>query len=256
MSTIRLITRADDAGMHPVVNRAIRATVADGIVRNVSLMAPSPAIDDAAEVLVDLDGRADFGMHVTLTCEWPNLRWKPLTGADAASFVRPDGTMHFTVDEIGGAPDLDAVMKEVEAQYDHLVSLGFPVSYLDEHMDIGRIAGLRDRLERFAAERGLASHSRLLGRGAFVRLPGWSGPAEHPGTELADHLASLASGTYLIVGHPATKDEALQRIHHPRQAPGEEAVSRNRQRRMFMDIEIVDYCENVEIELLRYRDVE
>jgi hypothetical protein len=54
------------------------------------------------------------------------------------------------------------------------------------------------------------------------------------------------------VGHPATKDEDLHRLRHPGQSQGVEALKRNRQRRMFMDIEIVDYCENVGIERVRY----
>ena len=44
MDSIRLVTRADDAGLNKTVNRAIRSAANDGIVRNISLMAPAPAI--------------------------------------------------------------------------------------------------------------------------------------------------------------------------------------------------------------------
>ena len=256
MSEIRLVTRADDAGMHPVANRAIRDSVTHGIARNVSLMAPAPAIRNAYEFLADLDGVVDFGLHVTLTAEWETLRWRPLSNEGALSFVRPDGTMHCTVAQLADAkPDLDAMMREVEAQYDLLTNLGFRLGYLDEHMRVGDVPGLAERLGAFARERRLIFNRGLLADGKFAPLPGWAGPKEHPGTELADHLAQTTPGTYLLVGHPATKDEEMHKIRHEGQDAGEEALSRNRQRRMFMDIEIVDYCENVGIELLRYSAV-
>ncbi|MFW5846452.1 MAG: ChbG/HpnK family deacetylase, partial [Planctomycetota bacterium] len=40
----RLITRSDDAGTFRSANRAIRATCTEGMCRNISLMAPCPAI--------------------------------------------------------------------------------------------------------------------------------------------------------------------------------------------------------------------
>jgi hypothetical protein len=257
MSGIRLVTRADDAGMHQVANHAIRETVLRGIVRNISLMAPTPAIRNAFQQLGDLGDRVDFGLHVTLTAEWDNLRWGPLTRSDATkSFTRKDGSLPYTVDELAGMnPDLDAVMAEVEAQYELLANLGFEIRYLDEHMGIGQVPGLGDRLNAFAKEKGLVSNRELMAAGKLARLPGWDGPAEHPGTELADALAPVPAGTYLLVGHPATKDDEMQPFRHEGLAPGDVAVQRNRQRRMFMDIEIVDYCENVGIELLRYSEV-
>ncbi len=257
MSEIRLVTRADDAGMHPVANRAVRDSVTHGIVRNLSLMAPAPAIRSAFDLLGDLGNVVDFGLHVTLTAEWQTLRWRALLDEGGETFVRPDGTMHFTVGQLAEAkPDLDEMMREVAAQYDLLTNLGFRLSYLDEHMLVGEIPGLAERLGAFAREHDLVCNRELLANGNFAPLPGWAGPAEHPGTELADHLAQTPPGTYLLVGHPATKDEELRNIRHDGQAPGEEALSRNRQRRMFMDIEIVDYCENVEIDLLRYSAVQ
>ena len=257
MSGIRLVTRADDAGMHTVANHAIHDTVTEGIVRNVSLMAPTPAIRNAWELLGDLGDRADFGLHVTLTAEWYTLRWRPLvTGERTKSFVRPDGTMHYTVDDlVDASPDLDALMEEVDAQYELLSNLGFELRYLDTHMGVDRVPGLAERIAEFCAKKKLVNNRASFDSGAFARLPDWPGPGEHPGTELADHLAQVPAGTYLLVGHPATKDEAIHHIRHEGLAPGDVAMQRNRQRRMFMDIEIIDYCENVGIELLRYTDL-
>lgn len=77
MKSIRFITRADDAGSSRSANRAIAQVVDGGFVRNVSLMACGPAIEDAAQLLAH---RKDvcFGMHTTLNAEWDKVKWRPL----------------------------------------------------------------------------------------------------------------------------------------------------------------------------------
>ncbi|MFP4551337.1 MAG: ChbG/HpnK family deacetylase [Spirochaetales bacterium] len=254
MSTIRLVTRADDAGMHTAANHAIAETIKNGIVQNVSLMAPTSAIRNAYQTLSEFAGKVDFGLHVALTCEWQNLRWQALTAKHGGDgFTRRDGTMHVSVDEfIEAKPDLDAVMAEVEAQLELLTNLGFSISYIDEHMLVGRTPGLAERLADFATSHGLVYDRTLRENGTLADFPSWAGPREHPGTELADQLSTMDDGTYLLVGHPVNKDEELQRIHLRDEPAGKMLQDRNRQRRMFMDIEIVDYCENVGIELCRY----
>jgi chitin disaccharide deacetylase len=254
MKRVRLLTRADDAGMNRTINRAIFAAAEKGIVRNISVMASTPEIEDAAAILLKLKDTVDFGLHVTLTAEWYNLRWGPISDVDAAgSLVLEDGTFPVECDGLAElSPDVDEMMREVEAQYTVLADLGFPIKYMDEHMGVGQVAGLHERLVEFAAEKKLLYDRALRECGKYTRLPGWSGPGEHPGTELADHLAGVEPGTYLIVGHPGNKTDEMEYVRKDGQPKGEVMMQRNRQRRMFMDIEIVDYCENVHIELLRY----
>ncbi len=258
---IGLVTRADDAGLHPVSDRAIRDTAVKGIVRNISLMAPAPAVANTFEVLGDLEDRVDFGLHVTLTAEWRNLRWRPLTapaahGDMARTFTRPDGTMHCSVDElVATAPIPSLLMAEVEAQYNKLTSLGFEISYIDTHMGVDSVPDLADALADFARRHNLVNNRALLADGTLQRLPDWPGPAEHPGTELADHLASIEPGSYLLVGHPATKSEAIDEFYTADGARGDVTLRRNRERRMFMDIEIVDYCEAAGVRLFRYSEL-
>ena len=257
MESIRIVTRADDAAMSSTVNRAIRASVRQGIVRNISVLACGPSLNSAADNLVDLADHVDFGFHACLTAEWANLRWKPiLDPGTVPSIVREDHTFAFTLDELRELePKRDHVMQELEAQYQRLTEYGFPITYVDEHMLIGRIDVVGECLAAFAEQHGLISDRELSRNGALAPLPDWGGPGAHPGTELADHLSMVPPGTYLLVGHPAFKSEEMERIHAPGGASGEVLYTRNRQRRMFADIEIVDYCDNVGIELLRYRQL-
>jgi hypothetical protein len=146
-------------------------------------------------------------------------------------------------------------MAEVEAQLELLTNLGFSISYMDEHMLVGRTPGLAARLAEFADAHNLIYDRTLREKGTLTDFPSWNGPGEHPGTELADQLSTMSDGTYLLLGHPVHKDEELKRIHLRGEPAGKMLQERNRQRRMFMDIEVVDYCENVGIELCRYTRV-
>ncbi|MBN1685341.1 MAG: ChbG/HpnK family deacetylase [Spirochaetales bacterium] len=254
MKEIKLITRADDAGLNRTVNKAIRSSVKQGIARNISLLAPAPAIVHAAECFADLDKDVDFGLQVCLTAEWENVRWGPVAGAaQVPSIVRDDGTFHYTLRDLEQAnPAIDEIMAEVKAQYDTLIALGFDLAYLVVTREFDGIPGLRKELTAFCKTNGLLTAGGSGGEVPDEPLPGWSGPGEHPGTELADHLATAQSGTYLVVGRPAFKTDEIEYLKRPGQPKREALLSRNRERRMFADIEIVDYCENGGIEPVRY----
>ncbi len=255
MKNIRIICRADDAGMNRVANQAIRSTVTRGVVRNISLLACGPDIEHAAHTLGDLAGRVDFGLHFCLTCEWANLRWGPLArAASVSSLVLDDGTFPPSVAGLADlGPQEDQVLAELTAQYERLLALGFAVRYLDEHMFVGNLEGLTPIIRDFAKAKGLICNRDLLAEGRIRPLPCWDGPGEHPGTELADSISSAAAGSYLLVGHPAIKGEEMQTLQRVGQNPGDEEIPRNRQRRMFSDIEIVDYFENAGVKSIRYR---
>jgi hypothetical protein len=260
MKGIKLITRADDAGLNRTVNKAIRSSVKQGIVRNISLLAPAPAIVHTAECFGDLAGEVDFGLQVCLIAEWENVRWGPVAGAaQVPTIVRNDGTFAFDIAELQQLnPAVDEIMSEVNAQYEKLTALGFSLSYL-EYIDYGGIPGVDEELAVFARSNNLVpAPARTAAHADYspvAQLPGWSGPGEHPGTELADHLATVKEGTYLLAGCPAFKTDEIKYLKKPGDTHGEALLSRNRQRRMFADIEIVDYCENVGIELIRYSDL-
>jgi predicted glycoside hydrolase/deacetylase ChbG (UPF0249 family) len=247
---IKLLTRADDAGLNTTVNKAIRSSVKQGIVRNISLLAAAPAIDHAMECFGDLTGEVDFGLQLCFISEWENVRWGPVAGAaGVATIVRRDGTFAYNPSELKAlAPDIADLLAEAEAQYEKLTSLGFELTYVTGHDDYSGIPGLKEKVSAFAKGKKLVDDLNV----SVSPLPGWPGPAEHPGTELADHLATTQIGTYLLDGHPAFKTEEIEFLKRPGEPRGEALLSRNRQRRMFADIEIVDYCENVGIELVRY----
>ncbi len=258
MKGINLVTRADEAGLNRTVNKAIRSSVKQGIVRNISLLAPAPAIAHAAESFDDLNDEVDFGLQLCLTAEWENLRWGPVAGAaQVPGIVRDDGTFPFSYAELAKLNvSADEIMLEAKAQYEKLVSLGFHLVYLVAHQEIEGLGGIREKLADFSAKNNLIYAGNPGNAPTVSPLPGWAGPGEHPGTELADHLATLKSGTYLLAGRPAFKTEEMENLKQPGRPRGAVLFSRNRERRMFADIEIVDYCENAGIQLFRYSSLQ
>lgn len=253
---IRLVTRGDDAGMCRTVNVAIRDAYERGILRNVGLMVPAPAFEDAVEMLSGLDDVC-VGLHLDLTAEWAHVRWGPvLPPEDVPSLVDAEGYFFHTTQALhANHPVLAQMQAEVRAQLEKARVFGVNVAYLDEHMGIGWIAGLGAWLSEFCAQEGLIYSHDLSERGLLQELPS---PAEPTGNSVDDLIARLdvaESGTYLIVGHPVYKTGEIMRAHLPGQAPGIEAESRDWQRRMFMDEKIVAYCRDRGIEAIRYTDV-
>jgi len=150
-----LITRADDAGASARVNAAVRRAVAGGLVRNVSVLACGPASAELAEWLPRAG--VAIGLHVGLNSEWAEWRWGPVAGREAVpELVEADGafTEEPRVLEERGVTT-EAVMREVRAQIERLWSLGLEPVYLDEHMGVGRVAGLAEALGECAKANGL-----------------------------------------------------------------------------------------------------
>lgn len=73
-----LIVNCDDFGMYPSINAAVVEAIEQGIASSCSLMALCPAAPDAMRRLRRRPGMA-FGIHLTLVCEMPQLRWGPMT---------------------------------------------------------------------------------------------------------------------------------------------------------------------------------
>lgn len=259
---IRLVTRGDDAGSSKSANRAIHAAAKKGILRNASVLAPGPSVNHAAKVLGGLvkSGEICVGLHATATCEWEWPVWGPVLGADdVPSLVDERGLFHRTLEKLseGDAPAGKVradILAEVAAQLDRLRSLGLPVKYIDEHMGLGRIEGVGDGLARIAKREG------LVFRPGLDHLP--QPPAEGGEFEEDDNASRLiaalgcaAPGTYLVAGHPAFDDDEMARCHGAGKAEGEVGPARDAERLMFMREDVVAWCRDNDIRLLRYDEL-
>ena len=76
----RLIVRGDDMGAAHAVNEAIIECHKHGIQSAIEVIVPSPWFPEAVKMLKEFP-TADVGVHLALTSEWDNVKWRPLTEA-------------------------------------------------------------------------------------------------------------------------------------------------------------------------------
>lgn len=123
-----LILNCDDLGATSAANRAICASLSDGLATSATLMVPCPWALDA----VRRSPAGGIGVHLTLTCEYPGFRWRSLTGA--ASLHDDEGFMPTTAEAVWARADLKDVEAECRAQVDQALAWGVDVTHLDAHM--------------------------------------------------------------------------------------------------------------------------
>ena len=251
----RLIIRADDAGSSRAANRAILQCARDGLARNVSLMACGPCITSAAQILAALPN-VDFGLHVTLNSEWDAPRWGPCAPRDQVRALL-DGDGAFTrapnvLFERGVSEEmLEQMETEVAAQLQRLRALGLEISYLDEHMGVGWLPGLRERLQALARREGLGWTHGIQG---LPPAPDAARPLS-PLQVLARRVEAAPDGDWLLVTHPAFDDEEMRAVGNEDFAPGQVARERRADRQLLLDSWLRRELDKQQVLVARYSEV-
>lgn len=134
---IRLIIRGDDCGGSRSANLAIWEACEAGVIKNISLMAVGPSIEESRKVFCAQD-RCRFGMHITMNAEWVQVQWKPLLPPDKVSqLIDSQGYFLSSPSEFGNQDSLlRQAIDETMEQFRILKQLGFRISYVDEHFSV------------------------------------------------------------------------------------------------------------------------
>jgi predicted glycoside hydrolase/deacetylase ChbG (UPF0249 family) len=241
----RVVFRGDDAASTEGANLAIAQAVEDGVLRNVSVMATGAALEHAASVFKDLEGIA-IGLHVTLNSEWEEVKWGPvLPASQVPSLVEGDGWFTTAPDVLAKSGfDLDEAMAEVEAQLARLRAVGLPVDYLDEHMGVGKVPGLRDRLAELCVREGLVDHAQV----AYLR----DVTTSDAGSLIGDILRG-PDEPFVVVTHPLPNlDPVARRFTAGGRNPGEILRERANDRRALTDPRLVDFVKQGKLASITY----
>jgi predicted glycoside hydrolase/deacetylase ChbG (UPF0249 family) len=201
-NNIRLIVRADDMGFSKAANQACIKGYKEGIITTVEVIVPGPWFLDAAKLLRENQG-LDVGVHLTLTSEWDNYKWGPLTKAE--SLVTEDRYFHTRTEEVGTLEiDPGELETELRAQIELALKYIPQVSHLSDHMNIASSQPVVTKIiEKLSGEYKLPLSPVNL-TGSFEL---WSVPPEEKEDSLAESLNSLTSGLWECICHPAFSNE-------------------------------------------------
>ena len=260
---IFLLVRADDIGFSHAANLACIDVFNQGICRSVELMAPCPWFPEAVKLL-QANPKFDVGVHLTLTSEWDNYKWGPIS--DAKSIVAEDGYFHTRYRKRDDYPDEivfegsgwtpEDVKKEFRAQIE-LIRKHIPwVSHMTNHMGYLRDdPAFSEVVNSLMAEYDLAvdlsAHGVERFRGFGENSQALS--ATEKVTTLRQNLETLPPGRWIFVDHPAYDHPETRAFHHP--GYGNVAEDRQGVVEAWTDKGVLDIIAARGIQLVSYADV-
>jgi predicted neuraminidase/predicted glycoside hydrolase/deacetylase ChbG (UPF0249 family) len=129
-----LLLHMDDAGMCPEANAAAEYYIENGHLTSAAVMMPCPNAGSFISWAKN-HSSADIGVHLTLTSEWKNYRWGPVSDpSKIPGLVDPFGKFWHEVPEVVMHASAEEVETEIRAQIESSISLGHRPTHIDTHM--------------------------------------------------------------------------------------------------------------------------
>ncbi|WP_020528812.1 polysaccharide deacetylase family protein [Flexithrix dorotheae] len=220
---IKLIIRVDDIGFSHAVNLACMETLEKGVATSVEIMVPGPWFPEAAKMLAERPD-LDVGIHLVLTSEWQNLKWRPLT--HAPSLVDQDGYFHPVIwpnekrkEDATFLLESEWKLEEIEAELRAQIELAkkyLPhLSHFTDHMGFTH---MDPKVKELAKKLGEEYQIDIYPEDFDVqRMPGFGGSHTTPEEKVENFIKSLDSltpGLWLFVDHPGLDTSEMQAIGH------------------------------------------
>lgn len=257
---IYLIVRADDIGMARSVNKACIDVFTNGIAKTVEIMVPTPWFEEAV-ALLNQHPEYDVGVHLTLTSEWQNLKWRPIT--HAPSLTDENGYFHPFIwkNNVPGATFLlenEWKLNEVEAELRAQIELAkarLPqLSHYTGHMGCtGADPKIKELVDELAKEYDIEID---LKKYDLKRMKGFGGnslTADEKIENFISNLDALTPGVWLFVDHPGYNTLEMAGVGHI--GYDNVAFDRDGVTKAFTDQRVKDAIEEKGIKLVSYDEV-
>jgi predicted glycoside hydrolase/deacetylase ChbG (UPF0249 family) len=256
----RLIVRGDDMGFSHAGNLGIIESYKNGIEKSVEVLAPSPWFPEAVRLLKENQG-IDVGIHLTLTSEWDNVKWRPLT--NCKSLEDSNGYFYPMIWPNKNYPNknllahewkLSDIEKEWRAQIELAIKNIPNISHISAHMGCTDM----DTSVHALAKKLAKEYNIDIEPGDYnVIYPGYNGAHTTSAEKIKSFISMLDTlqpgKTYLFVDHPAINSPELQAVHHI----GYENVAEDRQGvvDLFTSDEVKKFIQQKGIQLINYKDL-
>jgi predicted glycoside hydrolase/deacetylase ChbG (UPF0249 family) len=257
---IRLVVRGDDMGFTHSGNEALIKCYKEGFETAIEVLVTSPWFPEAVKLLKQNPG-IDVGIHLDLTSEWENIKWRPIS--DCKSLKDSEGyffPMVFPNKNYPGKAIVENKWKieDVEKEFRAQIELGLKylpnISHLSAHMGCTNISPeVRALTSRLAREYKIPvdpewDHKENIG---------YDGPSKTPEEKIQSFINMLnklePGKTYIFLDHPGICDAELKAVWHI----GYEDVCTDRQgvTDLYTSEKVKALIKQKGIQLIGYRDL-
>ncbi|HAM09520.1 MAG: hypothetical protein A2X05_02975 [Bacteroidetes bacterium GWE2_41_25] len=257
---IKLLVRGDDIGSSHTANVACIESYKNGIMRSVELMVPGPWFPEAVRLLNENPG-LDVGVHLVITSEWNDIKWRPLTCCPG--IVDKDGYFYPMIWQREDFPKgtalkdapwkLDEIEKEFRAQIEMAKRHVPHASHVNCHMGCGSCSPeIENLIKRLAKEYDLNAEPSEHGY-KYISL--WKREDTTADARIASAvkiIKELKPGKYLFIDHPGLDTPEMRAIWHT----GYENVAADRDAvtKVFTSSEVKKAVSEKGIKLVSYRE--
>ena len=272
-----VMLHADDIGMCSEANEAVIPYLLNDQIQSASAMVPCPWFNDIAD-WYKKHPEMDIGLHLTLTSEWKNYRWGPVSNPSSVpELIDPEGYLWRRVIDVASRTPVAIIEKEVRAQIERAYKRGIKPGHIDTHMgtlyskveyaeaffNIAMEYGIPanvieftpDRVQKFRKQ-GYPITARLIESGRKYTLPKLDDFSSVPDGKsyqnkketFFDLIQNLEPGITEIIFHPSINSEGLKKITNSWQQRAWEA-------KMFSDPEVIQFLKNEGIIFTNWKEM-
>ncbi|WP_221391069.1 polysaccharide deacetylase family protein [Dyadobacter sp. NIV53] len=256
----RLIVRGDDMGYSHAGNEALIKSYKDGFESSIEVIVPSPWFPEAVKMLAENPG-IDVGIHLALTSEWDNVKWRPLS--DCPSLKDADGYFYPMINSNKNYPKrailendwkIADVEKEFRAQIEMAIKKIPRISHFSSHMGC---ASMTPEVKALTIKLATEYKIPIIVTDDQLKYAPYDGDHKTPQEKVESFIRMLgkleAGQTYLFVDHPGLDSPELRAIHHI----GYEDVAMDRQgvTDLFTSEKVKAVIKEKGIKVIGYRDL-